>query len=444
MTRPVSVDGGGTLELPSPRSGGRAVNASAGLAPPRRRWLAPPSEASQGFFGTTRRLVQEHPAATDAALAGGLLVVCTAWLVASPFAGLRPALVQVALITPLVWRRRFPVAVFVVIAVVGMFQWIFGPPLVADAALLVGLYTVAVHDARVRAFWATTVLELGACLAATRWHPADTLLRSLTFLTATVVAALCVGLTVRSGSEYLAWLAERARRLEIERDQHAVIVAAQERTRIAREMHDIVAHSLSVVVTLADAASTVSGSDPDRAAVAMSHASTVGRQALADMRTLIGVLRTDVMDADLVPQPGLAQLEDLLARVRATGLKVDTDVTGQAFSLGLTGELSIYRIVQESLTNTIKHAGATQVRVTIRYDRPLVTVQISDDGAGGARIGDDLSHVTGGSPPRDGHGIGGMRERAALHQGSLAAGPAKTGGWTVTAALRPDGVEAVV
>ena len=151
------------------------------------------------------------------------------------------------------------------------------------------------------------LLELGAVLAAIRWQPAGTVPRSFLFLSATVVAALFAGLTVASGSRYLAWLAERARRLELERDQQATIAAAAERTRIARELHDIVSHSLSVVITLADAAAVVSGpilpaaSGDDRGLRAR-------QQALADMRALLGVLRTDEPAAELAPQPGLGEL----------------------------------------------------------------------------------------------------------------------------------------
>jgi signal transduction histidine kinase len=400
---------------------------------PRRAALGPPSDASRGLFGAARGALNDHPLVTDGIAAGALLTLSTVWLVLSPFAGAKTALFQIALVVPLVWRRSHPAIVFVLIAVVALLEWVLGSPLIADASLLVALYTVAVHDSRVRTLVAAAVLEVGAVLAATRWHPAGTLLRSLAFLTATVVAALFAGLTVRSGSEYMAWLAERAARLEIERDQQASIAAAEERTRIAREMHDIVAHSLSVVITLLDAASVVNRSDPERAADAMLRAADVGRQALGDMRTMIGVLRTDTIGAELVPQPGLTQLESLLGSVRATGLAVTVEVQGQPFALGAAAELTAYRIVQESLTNTIKHASATSARVVLRYDRPVVTVHVTDDGPapvdGPRRRVDEVGK---------GHGINGMRERAGLHRGTLEAGPVPGGGWAVVATLRPD------
>ncbi len=368
-----------------------------------RSFLRPSGEADHGLFGAARLFVNEHRLVADCLLAGVLLTLSMVWLIDSPFAGLRSGLVQAALVVPLVWRRSHPTAVFVLIALFAFFEWVFGPPLIGAGALLVALYTVAVHEPRPRSIEAAVVLEIGAILAATRWHPAETVPRSLLFLTATVVAALFAGLTVRSGSEYMAWLSERAARLEIERDQQASIAAAEERTRIAREMHDIVAHSLSVVITLVDAASLVNRSDPDRANDAMHHASAVGRQALGDMRTMIGVLRTDGVGTGLVPQPGLAQLDHLFERIRATGLVVETGVTGETFDLGPGAELSIYRIIQESLTNTLKHASASTVRIGVHYDRPVVTIRVADDGKAG-RIGNGRAGSAG-----TGHGIDGMR-----------------------------------
>jgi signal transduction histidine kinase len=413
-----------------------------------RDWIRA-AEADHGLFVTGRRLANGQPLLVDALLAGAFLVACTVWLAVSPFAGLTAGLLQAALVIPLAWRRSYPSPVFVVVAFVGLVQLLVGPPLLADAALLAALYTVAAHDSRHRALAAAGILEIGAILAAIQWNPAHSIPRSMVFLTATVVAALCLGWTVRSGSEYLAWLAERSRRLEVERDQQASIAAAQERTRIAREMHDIVAHSLSVVVTLVDAASLVSRSDPARAEDAMRHAAEVGRQALGDMRTMIGVLRTDSASADLVPQPRLSDLDGLLSRVRATGLAVQLDIAGEAFVVGGAAELTIYRIVQESLTNTMKHASASGARVEIRYDRPEVVVTVTDDGRIAATNGWSPSDFAAAASPANpaslstgagGHGLAGMRERAAIHRGAIEAGPTTHGGWCVRATLRPDTV----
>ena len=200
-------------------------------------------------------MAHAHPLALDALVAAVLLAVCTVWLVQSPFAGRRAGLVQAALIAVIAVRRVWPIAVFLAAAAIGFAQWLLGFPLLGDVALLIALYTVAAHQSRTRALLATGVMEAGAVMAAVRWEPAGTPPRSLVFLTATVVAALFAGMTAASGSRYLAWMDERARRLEVERDQQATIAAAAERTRIAREMHDaIVSHSLAVVITLADGA----------------------------------------------------------------------------------------------------------------------------------------------------------------------------------------------
>ena len=251
--------------------------------------------------------------------------------------------------------------------------------------------------------------------------------RSLLFLTATVVAALFAGMTAASGSRYLAWMDERARRLEIERDQQAAIAAAAERTRIARELHDIVSHSLSVVITLADAAALVSRANPGQGAEAMAEVSEVGRHALSDMRAMLGVLRTDEPSASpQPPQPGVGQLGALMERIRATGLDVSLSVDGTPFPVGAAAELTAYRIVQEALTNTLRHAGARHAWVTISYDEPEVRIRVSDDG---------IPVMAADAP--GGHGIDGMRERAALHHGALHAGPADGGGWLVEATLRP-------
>jgi signal transduction histidine kinase len=316
--------------------------------------------------------------------------------------------------------------VFLIISGVAFVQYLMGYQLIADAALLVALYTVAVHESRRRSVCATGLLEFGAVIAAVKWEPASTLPRSLLFLSATVVAALFAGLTVASGSRYLASLAERAKRLEVERDQQATIAATAERTRIAREMHDIVSHSLSVVITLADGASVVSKDEPDRAAEAMAQVSEVGRHALADMRAMIGVLRTSDSAADLAPQPGLAQLGELIERFRTTGLAVEFQTDGSPVPLGGAVELTIYRVVQEALTNTLKHAHANRASVSVHFGDATVEVHVVDDGPVALE----------GMPP--GHGIGGMRERVALHGGELQAGPGSAGGWVVDAIFQVD------
>src|SRR5450756_515315 len=213
--------------------------------------------------------------------------------------------------------------------------------------------------------------------------------------------------------------------------------AATERTRIAREVHDIVTHSLSVMVALADGAAAASMSSPPRPRAAMRQVAATGRQAIGEMRRIVSTLRTDDADEDDDagrPLPGLDDMEDLLAQVRSAGLPVRLTVTGQPRPLPPGAQLAVYRIIQESLTNVRKHASsAAAAGVTLRYRDDGVEAEISNDGPvayGRPR----------GSTPADtgGHGITGMRERAAAYGGSVAAGPRPEGGWLVLAQLRGD------
>jgi signal transduction histidine kinase len=375
-------------------------------------------DGSRGTFGVARRLVNERPTVVDAALAAGLLVVCTVWLVPRG-TGVGAGFLQAALLAPLIWRRRWPTAVMAVVAAVALVQWLVDIRVLADVALLVALYTVAVHERPSRIVASTVVVEAGVAMATIRWSPGGDEPRSFVFLTGLVAAAVCGGLAVRSGSQYLGWMDERAARLELERDQQAAISAAEERARIAREMHDVVAHSLSVVITLADAASVTP--DPDDAAAAIRQVADVGREALQDMRVVLAALRTEETP-DLGPLPGLDDLDSLYRQVRRTGLVVEPTVVGDVPNLPAALELSIYRIVQEALTNTLKHAAASTVDVRIEYGPATVTVRVHDDG-------------TGAGPAVSGHGLTGMTERAAMHGGRLSAGPEPAGGWLVTASL---------
>jgi signal transduction histidine kinase len=249
----------------------------------------------------------------------------------------------------------------------------------------------------------------------------------------------------------MSWLAERAHRLEVERDQQTFLAAAAERARIAREMHDVVSHNIQVMVTLADAATVAQRTDQARAAEAMTEVSGTGRQALRDMRRLLGLLRDGeepsvYHDLDKIPeagafapQPGLAELGVLTKRVSATGLTVELERLGEEFALSGAAELTVYRIVQEALTNAMKHAvSAHSVRISLSFAEPEVTVLVVDDG----RLSPPAPAPAQGraTPPADphggGHGIPGMIERAAAFDGTLGAGPRADGGWQVTATLR--------
>jgi signal transduction histidine kinase len=200
------------------------------------------------------------------------------------------------------------------------------------------------------------------------------------------------------------------------------------------------------VITLADAAAIVSRADPGQGAEAMTEVSEVGRRALADMRAMLGVLRTGkspglALPSELAPQPGVAELGALVEQIRATGLAAEVAVEGPSFPLGAAAELTVYRIVQEALTNALRHAEARRALVTITYDNPEVRVRVADDGPATGPL------PAAGQLRAPGHGLDGMSERVALHGGTLRAGPAAGGGWLVeailrTAAPRPGGVPA--
>jgi signal transduction histidine kinase len=345
---------------------------------------------------------------------------------------------DVGLALPLIWRRRWPTAVFAVIALAAFVQWIMNERIGADVALLVAFYTVAAREGRRKTVAAAAVLELGVVLAAIRWvhNGWGNKLLVLVLLSGMVTAAGLVGANIRTRRAYLASIEDRNLHLELERDQQAQLAAAAERARIAREMHDIVAHNLSVMIALADGAALTAGDDPARATTAMRQVSVTGRQALMEMRRLLGVLRDDGPVA-LEPQPGLTDLETLLTQVRLVGLRGELVTEGRLPTLPAGLQLTIYRLVQEALTNTLKHAIEPHTAtVRLRFsDEFGLEVEVTDDGAA-------TSQAAGGPAARAGHGINGMRERAAVYGGTVEAGPRSGRGWQVRGRfdLRASGV----
>ncbi len=386
-------------------------------------------------------LADSHPLIADTSVAVAVAMISAVWLVNRPDVGAGAWVLQAGLIVPLAGRRRYPVAVFLIISLVALVQWALGTELVADLALLVALYTVASHRPRVVALGAAVMVEAGAVMASLRWALAGSWLRSLVFLSGLAAAAALLGANLRSRRARLAAMTERAARLERERDQQSLIAAAAERTRIAREMHDIIAHSLAVIISLADGAAAKLRGDPEQARAAIGNVSDIGRQALNDTRRLLGVLHTEVTAGELAPQPGVAQVADLLDQVRATGLEASFSIAGHQRPLPAGLELAAYRIVQEATTNALKHAvGATALAVALDYGQGELTISIADDGGS---IADDgggpaLTGARLGGPRRAGHGLDGMSERAAVYGGTVTAGPSGHG-WTVRATLRTAG-----
>ncbi|MFF0095964.1 sensor histidine kinase [Streptomyces canus] len=337
---------------------------------------------------------------------------------------------QAGLVLPLLWRRRRPAAAFAAITAVFVLQWSLGAALRADVALFVALYSLALHGRLRQLPWACAATAGTMALVAVRASPAVSVGDALFFLLSTATAALALGLMVRIRRAQLAGLRERAARLEIERDQRSRLATATERTRVAREMHDIVGHNLSVIITLADAGAYATDIAPARGKEALQLIGDTGRQALGELRRVLGVLR-ETADGppdspELSPQPGIADLEALCAKVRAAGLEVVYRTSGDVDTLDSGVQLTVYRIVQEALTNTLKHADSgTRVHLAILVEDSRLTIRVLDTGP-----------ATSSEPPNEeGHGLVGMRERAALYGGTVSAGPAGGGGWSVEAVL---------
>jgi Signal transduction histidine kinase len=339
---------------------------------------------------------------------------------------------QAGLVLPLLWRRRRPSLAFAVITAVFILQLALGVWLRADVAVLIALYSLVLHGElrRLPAACAVTAGALG--LVAVRLPSDVHVLDALFFLFSTITAAVALGLAVRIRRGQLAVLRDRATRLEVERDQRSKLAAAAERTRVAREMHDIVGHNLSVIITLADGGAYATDLAPERGKQALLLIGDTGRQALGELRRMLGVLREQTQTPatpELSPQPGIGDIDGLCGRIRAAGPRVVHRSSGELGTLDRGVQLAVYRIVQEALTNALKHGGPeTRVDLAVGVADNLLHIDVHDTGPGTG---------TARSRPHDdeGHGIPGMRERAALYNGTVVAGPASDGGWTLRATL---------
>ncbi|MCI2423729.1 sensor histidine kinase [Saccharopolyspora sp. K220] len=381
-----------------------------------------------GAVGSWKR---KHPHVIDAALAAVVFVYNLPVQGAYVPGGLPAStgvLVSIGLCAPYVVRRDFPLATFGATIAAFAVQLTLGMGfLPADVMLVFALYNVAVCCQRRVSIAAAGAVALCVLLVAAGWG-SELFLTVIDLVTALVliVSVWLWGSTIGIRRAYVASLQERAVQLEKERDSQARIATAKERARIAREIHDIVSHSLSVVVVLAEGAALSVRSDPDRAEQQLKIVEGTGRSALAEMRRMLDVLR-DGEPGSHAPQPGVAQLEKLVADARASGSPVEFAVHGTPQELPAGTDLAVYRIVQEALTNTRKHAGpdVTRVDVQLCFSDQDLEVRVRDDGRGPAA--DDAS---GG-----GHGLVGMRERVAAYGGALRTWPRADGGFEVVATL---------
>jgi signal transduction histidine kinase len=364
--------------------------------------------------------LHRHPRLVDVSIVAVLLVLGLGATIRNGH-GATGIVLSLAETAPLVLRRRYPVAVVVVVAAVVVASIVAGA-WVLPLQLGVALYTLtslrgqrgqrAVGLAAIVAVAVTVLavgkIEFGAGAA------------RVVFL----IAAALLGDSIRSRRAYVREIEEKADRLERERESEARRAAAEEQARIARELHDIIAHALGVIIIQAGAGDDAFERDPARAREPIRAIDATARAALADLRRVLGILQDS---AEYEPQPGLDQLDALIDRVRATGLDVSLEIDGPLRALSAAVELSAFRIVQEALTNSLKHGAAEHVRVRIHYGDTL-ELEIRDDGHGDEN----------GGAGTGGNGLVGMRERVALLGGVLSAGPARGGGYRVAAQIPID------
>lgn len=341
------------------------------------------------------------------------------------------AVVSLVICAAHLFRRLYPLAVFAVIAGAMLVHLLLGAPVLpADVLLLVAVYTVASRRGwRISLPVAVVATAVVLVAVAPRLDQLFLNVGDLGVLLLLIAWSWTWGTLVRTRRDYISGLRERARQLERERESQARIAAATERTRIAREMHDIVSHTLSVVVVMSEGAAATVATDPDRARTAMLTVRDSGRNALDEMRRMLGVLRDDEPDSG-APQPGIDEIPRLIDESRAAGLPVSLTITGGRAPTSSGLGLTVYRLVQEALTNVRKHAGPTvsAVDVTLDHRGDDLAVTVTDDGRGHARP-EGEQHAP------EGHGLLGMTERVTAYGGSITTGERPGGGYTVEAVL---------
>jgi signal transduction histidine kinase len=379
------------------------------------RWLAPASAAPA-------RLVTLRPPLADVLLAAGVLVVAQVetWMTSS-FQPKPPlALLAVLITVPLAWRRRAPFGALLAMGVAASVLGTGWPELSAlytFIALVVAVFSVGAYAEPRRAvvgcalvivwFWTGALID-------NVHHPGQRGPSDLAFVAVVFGGAWLLGRAFRGRGQHAEQLAQRAAQLEADQQAQARTAVAAERARIARELHDVIAHSVSVMVIQAGAAEQLLGQAPERARGPLEAVQDTGRQTIVELRRLLGILREDGQEPSLAPQPGLDGLDLLLEEMRQAGLPVQLRVEGRPWRLTPGIDLTAYRIVQEALTNTLRHAGPARAEVIVRYQDHAVKLEVLDDGR------------RAGSPAADagsGQGLVGMRERVALYGGRLQAGP---------------------
>lgn len=337
---------------------------------------------------------------------------------------------------PLLAHRRFPFAAPVgVLLIVGVEALVQTEGVTNSATAFIMLVVVAwmMGSENPRAQAAAGFVVAVALIALVVTNDPDPDASAWAIVTTSIIAGLIflAGAGIRARREQVRLLEERVGRAEREREESARRAVDEERARVARELHDVVAHSMSVMVVQAGGVRSLLEPHQERQREALLAIERTGREALTEMRRMLGVLRRDgESQGALVPQPGLDHLHRLVAQVREAGLPVELHVEGAAAPLPPGIDLSAYRVVQEGLTNALKHAGPARAEVTIRYDENALRIEVTDDGA---------AAPNGGGP---GHGLVGMRERVALYGGTMEAGPRAEGGYALRVSLPIETTEA--
>jgi signal transduction histidine kinase len=364
---------------------------------------------------------RSRPHRTDALIAAALAIPSLVQVLVAPIAP-RPVGVLIALANtvPIAWRRRYPAAA----ALTAAAAWCLhtdGYIVLGYVAAFILFYSLGAHAPdRRRVIGVCAFAIASGVVGTTLSHPVAYEYVTAVFI---VIGPALVGRVVRRQQDQSERLRELTAHLERERERTAHAAVAEERARIARELHDVVAHGVSVIAIQADAAEAALDRDPAlaRRPLATIHASAA--EALADMRRLLGVLREDEDGNELTPQPGLAQLRPLLERARDAGVDVSLHETGEPRELPASLDLSVYRILQEALTNVRKHAPGAPAAVTLNWQPDALELAVRDRGPGPGVNG------TGG------HGLLGMRERVKVHGGELRTGRGERGGFEVVARL---------
>lgn len=355
---------------------------------------------------------------SDAALAGVLLGIAetdvfvgSGWQGPKPFNAVLVGLIGVAV----AWRRHFPLAVLGLAAGITVLQAAsYGS---SDSAtgfflIVVAVYSAAAHG---RSAWAALGLTAAGVAAHDLGDPRIKTFGDAVYDTTMLGLVVLIGLAMRARQA-------KTQTLEAEQDARERAAVEEERRRIARELHDIISHSLGVLVLQAGAVEQVLERDPARARELLASIRATGQQAIGEMGTLLALVRGEA-EHSLEPQPTLADLDRLVARTRESGLRIELSVEGERRALPAALELSAYRIVQEALTNALKHAGSSEIRVLVRYRARDIEVEVADDGSArgngrGAR-----------------RGLAGIGERVSVFGGRFEAGPRPEGGWRVRAVL---------